>query len=60
LPVAVTSRFNYNLGYFQGNYLMIFLIVAAYTLYVSSGLVDTFVILALNLTSGTPWMETSR
>ncbi|KAK3813374.1 MAG: PRA1 family protein-domain-containing protein [Benniella sp.] len=35
---TVTSRFNYNLGYFQGNYLMIFLIVAAYTLFTNFAL----------------------
>ncbi|KAG0240037.1 PRA1 family protein-domain-containing protein [Mortierella sp. GBAus27b] len=29
---TVTSRFNYNLNYFQGNYLLIFFIITAYTL----------------------------
>ncbi|KAF9978293.1 hypothetical protein BGZ65_007055 [Modicella reniformis] len=30
---AVTSRFNYNLSYFQGNYLVLFLIITAYSLF---------------------------
>ncbi|KAG0004880.1 hypothetical protein BGZ80_008570 [Entomortierella chlamydospora] len=29
---TVTSRFNYNLNYFQGNYLLLFLAIAAYSL----------------------------
>ncbi|KAF8982950.1 hypothetical protein BGZ46_000298 [Entomortierella lignicola] len=29
---TVTSRFNYNLNYFQGNYLVLFLAIAAYSL----------------------------
>ncbi|KAF9438439.1 hypothetical protein BGZ76_007832 [Entomortierella beljakovae] len=41
----VTSRFNYNLSYFQGNYLLLFLAIMAYSIFTNFMLMITVAIL---------------